>query len=562
LEQAALATLVVIHGLERGKRYTLDQPVMRVGRDPSNPIRVPDNEISRQHAEVRFEDDGYTLVDLKSSNGTFVNGRRVPRARLDAGDRIQIGQTVLVFGTGTTVAGGDLAKKITLITRGKQEDASAIVKAMSHAEGSQYLARPDQADAPWLKNAIAHLRVLYETSQAISHIVDLGELLERILELTLQSVQADRGCIFLLDTATNQFHCGAAHFREGADTQEQIEVSRTIMDFVVSKGEGVRTSDAAADERFGPARSIVRMGIREAICVPMQGRHSMLGVVYLDVRTPPDQPIETPRSHRFTDDQLKLLIAIGHQAALAIEDTRHHQAMVERERLAAVGQTIATLSHHIKNILQGIRGGSHLVEMGLSAADLEQLRRGWKIVNKNQGKIFDLVMDMLTYSKEREPVLENADVNDVVREVVELMEQHAAEVGVALRMSVDESIPRTLIDPEGIHRAVLNIVSNAIDATQEKEGGVVEVSVLHDAARSTIAVSVGDNGVGIAADEIAGLFTLFSSTKGARGTGIGLAVSDKIVREHGGQIVVASEPGKGSTFTIELPVRSEHPTIA
>ena len=97
------------------------------------------------------------------------------------------------------------------------------------------------------------------------------------------------------------------------------------------------------------------------------------------------------------------MIAIGHQAALAVEDTTYYSAMVQSERLAAVGQTIATLSHHIKNILQGIRGGSYLVEMGLENDDMAVLRKGWDIVRRNQDKISSLVMDMLSFSKEREP---------------------------------------------------------------------------------------------------------------------------------------------------------------
>src|SRR5439155_13634055 len=114
-------------------------------------------------------------------------------------------------------------------------------------------------------------------------------------------------------------------------------------------------------------------------------------------------------------------IAIAHQAALAVEETRYHQAMVNAERLAAIGQTIAALSHHIKNILQGLRSGSEILKMGLADKDEAMLQQGWKIVEKNQGKIYDLVMDMLSYSKEREPTIEETDLNEVARDVLELL---------------------------------------------------------------------------------------------------------------------------------------------
>ena len=106
--------------------------------------------------------------------------------------------------------------------------------------------------------------------------------------------------------------------------------------------------------------------------------------------------------------------------------------MVQAERLAAVGQTIATLSHHIKNILQGIRGGSYLIEMGLAGHDEDMMSKGWKIVEKNQNKISTLVMDMLTFSKEREPDLQVAKLNEIVADVVELMRVRADEVQVDL----------------------------------------------------------------------------------------------------------------------------------
>src|SRR5213079_2894557 len=128
----------------------------------------------------------------------------------------------------------------------------------------------------------------------------------------------------------------------------------------------------------------------------------------------------------------KLAIAIAHQAALAVEETRYHHAMVQAERLAAIGQTIAALSHHIKNILQGLRSGSDIIKMGLKDKNENLIQQGWRIAEKNQGKIYDLVMDMLSYSKERVPAVEMCSVNTIVRDVHELMEPRAKEIGAKL----------------------------------------------------------------------------------------------------------------------------------
>ena len=263
---------------------------------------------------------------------------------------------------------------------------------------------------------------MYRTALAVSHTLDIDQLLQRIMELIFEWIEADRGCIMLVDPETEAAGAqGPPHAARGCTPDEKITISKTILDYVMERNEGVLTSDARQDDRWNPAASIVQMGIREAICVPMQGRYGVVGVIYIDTSTSPQQVIQQGGANKFNEDHLKLMIAIAHQAALAVEDTRYYSAMVQAERLAAIGQTIATLSHHIKNILQGIRGGSYLIELGLSDHDESMVAKGWKIVEKNQNKISSLVMDMLTFSKEREPDLSRANINDVVGDVVELL---------------------------------------------------------------------------------------------------------------------------------------------
>jgi signal transduction histidine kinase len=247
------------------------------------------------------------------------------------------------------------------------------------------------------------------------------------------------------------------------------------------------------------------------------------------------------------------MVAIAHQAALAVEDTMYYSAMVQAERLAAIGQTIATLSHHIKNILQGIRGGSYLIEMGLTEHDDTMMRKGWNIVEKNQGKISTLVMDMLTISKEREPDLAPSDLNQVVSEIVELMQSRAEELNVSLAWRPDAAMPTLQFDSEAIHRAVLNVVTNAIDASEGRPKARVEVSTAFLGEERLAQVIVADNGCGIPPDQLPKIFQLFVSDKGSRGTGLGLPVSQKILKEHGGRILVESEVDQGSRFILEFP---------
>ncbi|MGB9881059.1 MAG: ATP-binding protein, partial [Anaerolineae bacterium] len=407
----------------------------------------------------------------------------------------------------------------------------------------------------WLAQARRNLEIVYHTALAVSHTLDIEQLLNRIMDLIFEWVEADRGCIMLVDPDTGKLVPKVRRVRKGVVAPEKLIISQTILDYVRERNEGVLTSDARHDERWDSGASIVQAGIREAICVPMQGRYGVVGVIYIDTSTSPQEMIRRGQVNKFTQDHLMLMIAIGHQAALAVEDTHYYLAMVQAERLAAIGQTIATLSHHIKNILQGIRGGGYLIELGLKQHDEELIRKGWAIVEKNQAKISGLVMDMLTFSKEREPDLQPSDLNQLIQDIVELMQARAEENQIDFTWQRESEIPTLVFDPEGIHRAVLNLVTNAFDAVAELPlPRKVRLFTRYDAEQGKVWIGVEDNGPGIPPDMLDKIFSPFVSLKkGSRGTGLGLPVSQKIVQEHGGRIAVESAPGQGTRFTIELP---------
>jgi signal transduction histidine kinase len=547
-----MATLFVMQGRDKGRRFDLSGESSTLGRDGSNRIQLNDSEISRRHAEVRRTAEGVVLADLSSSNGTYVNTEKIDERLLKNGDRVQIGRTLLLFTDADDRSSVNLAHDVDIVGLSEVQ-GSRILKSVSHESGSQIFAPPDAAESPWLARARSNLQVMYRTALAVSHTLDIDQLLARILDLIFEWVEADRGCIMLVDHETEELSPAASRSRKGVRTDERLTISRTILDYVMQHKEGVLTSDAKGDERWNPEGSIVKLGVREAICVPMQGRYGIVGVIYIDTYTPPGSIVQQRAADKFSEEHLKLMVAIGHQAALAVEDTSYYSAMLQAERLAAMGQTIATLSHHVKNILQGIRGGSYLIEEGLKDVDNDVVRRGWRIVEKNQERISNLVMDMLTFSKERQPELAAADLNETLAEVVELMRARAEEAQVLLVLQKHDALPPLAFDGELLHRAVLNVVANAIDACEKREGARVEVSIDFTPGDRLVRIVVADNGGGIAADDLKRIFSVFESRKGARGTGLGLPVSQKIMREHGGDIRVESTPGAGSRFYLELP---------
>jgi signal transduction histidine kinase/pSer/pThr/pTyr-binding forkhead associated (FHA) protein len=546
-------SLFVIQGRNRGTRFELhaNQGAVSIGREAGNAIQVDDHEVSRRHAEIRRVGDGYVLGDLKSSNGTFVNDTRIERSELSSGDRIRLGRTILIYAKD----GDDPAMfaAVDIVPTTEAGDGSRIVRTMRE-DDSIVLAAPEESQNRWLAKARSNLQVMYRTSLAVSHTLDIDELLGRILQLVFEWVEADRGCIMLLDPESRELRTKARRDRKAGDAAT-MQISRTILDYVLDHHEGVLTSDAQEDDRFASGNSVVRTGVREAICVPMRGRYDTVGLIYVDTTTPLIEAVDQGQ-RRFSDDHLKLMIAIGHQAALAVEDTTYYSAMVQSERLAATGQAIATLSHHIKNILQGIRGGSYLVEMGLENDDLGVLRKGWDIVRRNQDKISSLVMDMLSFSKEREPDPAPADLAAVIDDIVETVQQRAEELGATIDWRRPTTLPPLLFDAAGISRAILNVVTNALDAVEGRPHGGVVISAGIDDTERMVRVTVADDGAGMDPETLAGIFNLFVSTKGSRGTGLGLTVSRKILREHGGDIHASSAVGAGSTFVLEFPLRA------
>jgi two-component system, NtrC family, sensor kinase len=549
------ASLFVIFGRDQGTRFELDveSSMFPLGRDAANRIQLHDTEVSRRHAELRRQGPAFVLTDMGSSNGTFVNNEPIQQRELTSGDQVQIGRTIMLFTGNSEAPASDLGSQVDIIAAEASGEPSRILRSIGQQEGSRIFSSPSGApESQWLARARSNLQVMYRTALAVSHTLDIDQLLRRIMQLIFEWVEADRGCIMLLNPETKQLEAKVRRDRKEPRADDKISISQTILDYVMQRHEGVLTSDARQDDRWDSAASIVRAGVREAICVPMQGRYDVVGLIYIDTSIPPGRVLERG-ANKFTEEHLKLMVAIGHQAALAVEDTNYYSAMVQAERLAAVGQTIATLSHHIKNILQGIRGGSYLIEMGLAEHDEQVTRKGWDIVERNQRKISALVMDMLTFSKEREPDFAPADLNIVVGDVVEMLNGRASELKVDLRWQPDTNIPTLTFDHDGIHRAILNVATNALEACDEREDGVVQISTCHLSGEGLVQVIVEDNGTGIPNDDLPQIFNAFFSRKGSRGTGLGLAVSQKILKEHGGRILVESRQGEGSRFVLELP---------
>ncbi len=227
----------------------------------------------------------------------------------------------------------------------------------------------------------------------------------------------------------------------------------------------------------------------------------------------------------------------------------------DADRLAVVGQTVAGLAHGIKNVLQGLEGGVFVMETAIEDKDDQLLDRGWQMITSNIGRISELVHELLTYSKARTPKYEKIDPNALVEEVCALFDLQAKGNSIDLLRDLDPAVEPFFADQRGIHTAITNLVSNAIDAFDNVEADARREIIVRTRSDPEWAVvfQVADTGQGMDEETQRKIFSSFFSTKGSKGTGLGLLVTSKIVQEHGGEISFESEPGVGSTFSLSLP---------
>ena len=534
------ATLTLMKDGQALKEYPLGKRTV-LGRSDDADIVIDDPNVSRCHASVTPDGNGYVLKDWLSSNGTLLNGRRVDKARLRDGDEIRVAGHVLRF-----------KEHVEAVVRPSAEVAVAPEgTSVTNVLGTTLVTTAEELGlAGPGEDALKHrLNVFFEVASEVTGTFEVDQLLLRILDALFRVfAQADRGFIMLIDPETGELEPKAVKKKHEGD-EDQITVSTTVINKTIHDRQALLCQDAMFDERFQASQSIVSHHIRSVMCAPLAAKNEIVGVVHIDT-TDPERP--------FTQDDLNMLTGMAAQGAMAIRNTQLYEEKVKSERLAMVGQTIAGLAHCVKNVLNGIKGGAFMVDLGISKPDEGMMEKGWDIVKRNNEFMNALVLDMLAYAKEREPEYQVAQVNDVVRDVCELMTQRAKDGNIKLTQALAEDVRPIAIDSMGVQRSVLNLVTNAIDACVGEGAEVVVGTSLHE-DDGEVHITIRDDGCGISEEGQKKLFQVFFSTKGSKGTGLGLAVTQKIIHEHKGEIDVDSEEGKGTTFTIRLPLREELP---
>ena len=547
-------TIKVISGAMRGTELPIRKEVITLGRSTESDIQIHDSLMSRVHCRLEWEDGKWYLNDLGSTNGTWMVGRKVDkRVQIPLKTSIRIGNTIFEL---IDIYAADTQSFSRPFIAYSIEPETLVASATTQQKAG--------ASIRLLKEENQRLSAVYKFQNMIASVLDEKELYPKILGAVMNVIKADQAYLLLYNLDSGEFSPV-----EGRNDKGRIKkvnkgnIRKNIVDFVRENHESVLSIDDSFEKkRFKELTGIPQI-TTTTMCVPMMGKRQINGMIYLSLAS---------TNEKYSEDDLRLLTVIGHTAGMAIENSRLVEFNLKNERLVATGTTAAGLSHYIKNILAGLDGSLSLLKMGIDERDFVLAGEASDILQKNHRRLGNLVLDLLNIASEQKPEFSIYDLNDVIQDVVELLKPQLNQEGIEIK--IDSQVKNTPffveIDAKGIHRVLLNLISNAEQAIMSKKeaadinskcGTILITSKFNDKMDYAI-VTLSDDGVGINKEEAEAMFELFVTSKGSAGTGLGLAVSKRIITAHEGNITATGEKGKGCTIAFSLPVSHNETTTA
>jgi signal transduction histidine kinase/pSer/pThr/pTyr-binding forkhead associated (FHA) protein len=493
---------------------TLTETPRILGRSPDADFVLKEDCVSRRHAQFYHIGDAVYVEDLNSSNGVLVNGVRVQKQKLTPTDRIYVGSYTIQVEPVTAVLKTVVGNRTEL----DYDDVGALHDHLVDRDHSA-------------------LSFLYRLSQRLAAQRSLLPLLEFLLDEMMENLPADRGFIQICEGIDGlKAQCVSC-----SRTTSQIAppISQTLVEHVLATRGSVMTSDAGDDFRFDNSDSILAHQIKAAICVPLTSHDTVYGVIYADANVLP-MP--------FTATHLQILSIVGQVAGAALENILLTEKQIHQERLAAIGQTVSATSHDMRNILMGISGGAEMLETANEHQNWERAAKATRLIRNSLRRFETLVESLLTCARKTDLSLEETNLGALVNEVVESIEPEAEKRRVRIRVE-NRLRDKIMVDGQQIHRVLLNLMSNAMDAMPEGGNLTVEVAAEEDAN----VVRVRDTGAGITPEDLSRVGQAFFTTKKDKGTGLGLAVCNRIMEQHGGRLHLESVLGEGTTVSLVFP---------
>jgi signal transduction histidine kinase len=416
-----------------------------------------------------------------------------------------------------------------------------------------------QARSRELSQSVEELRALGEVSQAVNSTLDVETVLTTIVAKAVQLSGTEAGAIYTFDESRQEFWLRATHGMDEATVaairDRRIGVGETVVGRAAAERVPIQIPDLLEESSL-VFDIVIRAGYRAVLTVPLLRPDQIVGALVVRRKEPGEFPKGT----------IDLLETFADQSVLAIQNARLFREIEEKSRELAEAsrhksQFLANMSHELRTPLNAILGYAELMLDSIYGEPSEKMRAVLERLQSNGRHLLGLINDVLDLSKieagQLTLSLSDYSLGDVVHGVVAAVEPLAAEKRLAFKAEVAPDLPVGRGDERRLSQVLLNLVGNAIKFTDKGE-----VAIRAAAANGAFTVAVCDTGPGIPVGDQAKIFEEFqqadsSITRKKGGTGLGLSIAKRIIEMHGGRIWVESEPGKGSTFYLTLPVRVE-----
>jgi len=324
-----MLVLIFKNGELINQKYYLDKFKTVVGRISDCEISLPKSkEISRRHAKIIFNNNGYFLTDLDSANGTMLNGKLLkPSANypLKANDTIVFAEEIICK-LGESKHHVSIPSKMSLSDVGNWEANSLIINPKEILNSFAQPDKPADDSRFSIKDKSKILNILIDVEKQLISLRKIDEYLKLVMSLVFDIIPADRRFLMLINEETGilemkRYEFGKKHI---VDVNQNIPYTRTVVEKVMKEKVGIKTQDAIIDDRFSDSESIFRFGIRSVMCVPLWTKEKILGVIYVD---------NLAKSSDFSDDEFALLVAFANHAAIGIEQVQLHERYQKERRI-------------------------------------------------------------------------------------------------------------------------------------------------------------------------------------------------------------------------------------
>ncbi len=411
------------------------------------------------------------------------------------------------------------------------------------------------------------LTMLYKTGRELASILDLEELLTSLLDRAIHLLQAERGLLILHKDNEDGFEVVLARGIDTSEIEQTGEAhsqttSRQLIQHVLQSRRPLITTNAQGDSRF--SSSIVALQIRSVLATPLIYQNELIGAIYLDTRT---------NQRTFDESDLRLLNAMANQVSVAIhiaqlyenlkaknrelaaalQELRATQAeLIKTERLSAIGQMASSIIHDIKGPLTTVKGLAEL--LGRSDLTAEQRLDLSMTISRSIDSFVGMTQEILDYAHGQQVLaLEQVNVAQFLGSLRDFILQDfaASNIRVALDIRYEGAM---ICDDRKLWRALYNIAENAKEAMIKEQGKEHVFTIASRQRGPWIEIILADTGPGIPPELREKIFLPFATYGKTRGTGLGLCIAHSIVQAHGGTIDLTSEVGRGSTFTVRIPI--------